>query len=107
MHMDAVREIVLAERDGKAPRADRLSELQHEGILLGHAGRLGRRYFPLYYCIDRLPISFILRKQYPFQEGDIQAIKPSLAISRRAQRMPNSDQRSLGMSIFGIRSDVQ
>ena len=69
MHMDAVREIVLAERDGEAPRADRLSELQHEGILLGHAGRLGRRYFPLYYRIDRLPIGFISRKQHPFQEG--------------------------------------
>ena len=69
MHMDAVREIVLAERDGEAPRADRLSELQNEGILLGHAGRLGRCYFPLYYLIDRLPIGFISRKLPP--SGDV------------------------------------
>ena len=67
MHMDAVRKIVLAERDDEAPRADRLSELQHEGILLGHAGRLGRRYFPLYYFIERLSTSFIPRKQHPLR----------------------------------------
>jgi len=57
MHMDPVREVVLAEPGNSALSAQRLTKLDRQGGRFRHADTLGRRYFPLYHLIDRLLIS--------------------------------------------------
>ena len=59
MHMDAVREIVLAQSDLESPYAQGLAKDCRNCGLWFHAGTLGRRYFSLYALIDRLFIRSI------------------------------------------------
>lgn len=59
MHVDPVREVVLAEPGSSTLSAQRLTKLDRQGGRFRHADTLGRRYFPLYHLMSRLLIDII------------------------------------------------
>src|SRR6185312_322499 len=59
MHLDTVREVVLAELGRLSMRSQHLPKLNRQWGWFRHADTLGRLYFPLYHLKGRLSISII------------------------------------------------